>query len=104
VRELRIYFAVLAWWCVLFTIPFLAWPAAARAACFAALGAAPWLLMLWRKRSARRASYSVVSWCFNTAGLLRGFLRPQRSPREAIGSRVLHEPPQASASPREHYA
>jgi hypothetical protein len=104
VRELRIYFAVLAWWCVLLTIPFWDLPAGARAAAFAALAAAPWLLMLWRKRSAARASYSVISWCFNTAGLVRGFLRGQRPPREAIDSRVLHEPPQASASQREHYA
>jgi glycosyltransferase involved in cell wall biosynthesis len=103
-RELRIYFAVMAWWLVLATIPFWPLPAAARIVCFACLAAAPWLLMLWRKRSATRASYSVVSWCFNTAGLLRGFLRPQRSPREAIESRVLHEPPQAAAWQREHYA
>jgi glycosyltransferase involved in cell wall biosynthesis len=104
VRELHLYFAVLAWWCALLTVPFWALPAVARIFCFVALAAAPWLLMLWRKRSAARASYSVVSWCFNAAGMVRGFLRPQRSPRDAIASRVLHEPPQASASPREHYA
>jgi glycosyltransferase involved in cell wall biosynthesis len=104
VRELRIYFAVLAWWCALLTVPFWDLPAAGRVLCFAALAAAPWLAMLWRKRSAARASYSVVSWCVNTAGMVRGFLRGQRSPREEIASRVLHEPPQAPASPREHYA
>ena len=103
-RELRIYLGVLAWWCLLLSVAF--WPLAvpARIACSAALLAAPWLLMLRRKRSPARASYSVVSWCFNTAGLLRGLLRRQRPPRDAIGSRVLHEPPQASASRREHYA
>ena len=103
-RELRIYLGVLAWWCLLLSVAF--WPMGvlARFACFAALVAAPWLLMLWRKRSPARASYSVVSWCFNTAGLLRGLLRRQRPPRDAIGSRVLHEPPQASASRRERYA
>lgn len=104
VRELRLYLGVLAWWCLLLSTAFWPLPLPARAACFAALAAGPWLAMLWRKRSAARASYSVVSWCFNTAGLLRGLLRPQRPPREPIASRVLQEPPQASAPRREHYA
>ena len=103
-RELRIYLGVLAWWAVLLSVPF--WPLAAPRAlpAFAALAAAPWLLMLWRKRSMARATYSVVSWCFNAAGLVRGLLRPHRPPRDVIDSRVLHEPPPASASRREHYA
>ena len=103
-RELRFYLGVLAWWCVLLSVPF--WPVAAagRIAGFAALAAAPWLLMLWRTRSPARATYQVASSCLNTAGLVRGLLRPQRPPRDAIASRVLQEPPQASASRREHYA
>lgn len=102
--ELRMYFAVLAWWCILLSIPFWALPLAARLACLGVLAAGPWLLTMWRKRSAARASYCVVSWCFNTAGLVRGLLHARRPPGAAIDSRVLHEPPQASASPREHYA
>ena len=51
--------------------------------------------MAWRKKSFTRAVYSVVSWCFNAAGMVRGVLRPRVAPRERIESVVLHEPPQA---------
>lgn len=92
-RELRIYTAVLAWWVILVTIPF--WPLAAgwRIACFAALASGPLLVMTWRKRSVARAAYSVVSWCFNAAGMVRGLLRPRVPPRSPVASRVLHESP-----------
>ena len=93
-RELRIYAAVLAWWAVLAGVLFLPLPAFARGAIFAALVAAPYLLMLWRKRSASRAMYSVVSWCFYSAGLALGVLQPRRPPKGPIPSRVLLEPPQ----------
>jgi hypothetical protein len=53
---------------------------------FLLTAAAPFLLMAWRKRSARKAVFSVVSWCFNAAGLVRGLLAPQRPAREAVGS------------------
>jgi glycosyltransferase involved in cell wall biosynthesis len=103
-RELRSCIAVLAWWCVLLMVPFSPLPVAARAACFVALAAAPWLLMLSREHSAARASCAILSSCLHTAGLLRGLLRARSSPRAAIESRVLHEPPQTSASARQHYA
>jgi glycosyltransferase involved in cell wall biosynthesis len=102
--ELRLYLGVLAWWCLLLSVAF--WPLSvpARTACFALLATLPWLLMLGRKRSPARACYSIVSLCLNAAGLLRGLLHRPRPPRDAIASRVLQEPPQASASRREHYA
>lgn len=103
-RELRIYSAVLAWWLVLLTVPFWQLPASARIASFAALAGAPVLLMLWRKRSLSRALYSVVSWCFHAAGLVRGLLHRRRAPRGRIPSRVLREPPQAMEPRHEHYA
>jgi glycosyltransferase involved in cell wall biosynthesis len=103
-RELRIYAGVLVWWLILLGIPFWPAPAAVRAAGFGAVLAAPFAFMAWRKRSASRALYSVVSWCFNAAGLVQGLLRPRASPRSRIASRVLHEPPR-SAEPRyRHYA
>ncbi len=85
VRELRLYLAVLLWWAGLLAILF--WPAPWewKAAAFAVLAAAPFLLMTWRKRSAGKAVFSVVSWCFHTLGLLRGLLLPQRPARAIVG-------------------
>jgi GT2 family glycosyltransferase len=103
-RELRIYTAVLVWWALLAGIPF--WPLAAtsRIAWFAALASAPLLFMTWRKRSVSRAAYSVVSWCFNAAGMVRGLMRPRVPPRSPVASRVLHEPPQSMGSRPRHFA
>lgn len=103
-RELGIYIAVLAWWTVLLGVPLLPLPPAERAAAFAALAGAPLALMAWRKRSLARAAYSVVSWCFHAVGLLCGLLSRRRPPHQPIPSRVVHEPPQATESRREHYA
>jgi GT2 family glycosyltransferase len=99
-KELRIYVAVLAWWLALTSIPF--WPMAMtdRIASFALIGVAPFAVMAWRKRSIGRAVYSVVSWGFNAAGLVRGFLRKRVPPASPIASVVLHESPQ-SANRRE---
>jgi hypothetical protein len=92
IRELHLYLAVLVWWVVLLGVPF--WPVAAslRLASFSALLAAPLLLMTWRKRSLTKAIYSIVSWCFNAAGLVRGLLHTPRPVREVISSRVIREP------------
>lgn len=91
-RELRLYLAVLAWWALLLTVPF--WPMAAghRALALLALAVAPFAAMAWRKRSAGRALYSVVSWCVQAAGLVRGFFTPRQPPRALIPSLVLQEP------------
>ena len=94
-REFRIYSAVLVWWLVLASTA--VWPLAPldRITAFAALAAFPFAVMAWRKRSLGRATYSVVSWCFNAAGMVQGLLRRRRPPRARIASVVLHEPPQS---------
>ena len=86
VRELRLYVAVLAWWAVLLAVLLVPLPWTARIGVFSCIAAAPLLLMTWRKRSATKAVFSVVSWCFNAAGLVRGLLTPQRPARAAIDS------------------
>lgn len=98
VKELRLYLAILVWWAVLASVAF--WPAsvALRWIVFACLALAPLILMTWRKRSVTKALYSVVSWCFYATGLIRGFSRSQRSPRETIASCILREP--GSPGPR----
>ncbi|TFZ00178.1 glycosyltransferase family 2 protein [Ramlibacter humi] len=102
-RELRLYLAVLAWWAVLLSVP--VWPVGgtpARAITFAAIAAAPFAAMAWRKRSLSRATYSVVSWCVQAAGLVRGFFAPRHSPRALIPSIVIQEP--QPAAPRQGQA
>jgi hypothetical protein len=103
-RELRIYAAVIVWWLLMLSIPF--WPLATadRVAAFALVAVAPFAFMAWRKRSAHRALYSVVSWCFNAAGLVMGLLAPRVPPRKRIASLILHEPPQSMRPRRRNYA
>ncbi len=105
VRELKIYAGVLLWWAVLLSVPLWPLPAIDLVACFAALAAAPFAIMALRKRSVSRAVYSVVSWSFNAAGMVRGLLRQRVDPCGLVASRVLHEPPR-SAEPqqRQYYA
>ena len=97
--ELRLYLAVLLWWVMLFSVPF--WPlaAVARVAIFCLVLAFPVAVMTWRKRSFDQALYAVVSWCFHSAGLLRGLLQKPRPQREIISSTVLREPSGLCASP-----
>jgi GT2 family glycosyltransferase len=92
-REVFIYAGVIVWWIALLAslAAAFAWPAQGVVA-FLAIAVAPFALMLWRKRSAARAAYSVVSWCVQAAGLVRGFLRPRVPAHQPIASRVLHEP------------
>lgn len=99
-RELKIYAAVLVGWAVLATVPF--WPVAAqaRASAFVALALAPFAAMALRKRSLRRGTYSVVSWCFHAAGLVGGLLRPRTNPASPIPSRDMQEPPRPTGARR----
>lgn len=90
VRELRLYGLVLGWWVVLVLLPFLPLAPAVRLAAFGGLLLAPFLVMAWRKRSLAKALFSVVSWCFNTAGLVRGFLQSQCPAERRIAGNVLH--------------
>jgi glycosyltransferase involved in cell wall biosynthesis len=97
-RELRIYLGVLLWWSVLLSVPF--WPLSgqARLAWLSTVLMAPLLLMLWRKRSWNKALYSVVSWCLNAAGLLRGLLQQRRPVTGLIASQLLKELPESPSS------
>lgn len=90
VKELRIYTAVIFWWLFMGTIIF--WPMAVLSKivlliislCF------PFLLMTWRKKSLEKALFSVVSWCLNSAGFIRGFVALQRSPIDSVKSNIIN--------------
>lgn len=98
-RELRIYLCVLAWWVLVLSVPFWNVSIAQRATLVPLLVAAPFALMALRKKSLSRATYSVVSWCFYTAGMLRGFMKSRKPADGRIASRVIREPQDASTAP-----
>jgi glycosyltransferase involved in cell wall biosynthesis len=95
--EFRLYLGVVGWWAVLLSVLFWPLPGLLRLACFVTLFLLPWVLMVWRKRSLSKGIYSVVSWCFNAAGLVRGFMHKQRPATEIIASKILKEPTGFSA-------
>jgi GT2 family glycosyltransferase len=88
-RELRIYLLVLGWWLGLLLILLLSvkFPQGIKA--FFLLLLAPFLLMSVRKRSVSKAVFSVVSWCFNTAGLIRGLATARHLPTEPVQSAIV---------------
>jgi glycosyltransferase involved in cell wall biosynthesis len=86
VRELRLYVAVLMWWSVLLACLVMPVPWVVRAATFAGIACGPFALMAWRKRSARKAIFAIVSWNFNAAGLLRGLLARQHPAHRLVDS------------------
>ena len=88
-RELRIYTAVLVWWMLLLGIPFTPLPWITATLACSILLVIPFFLMTVRKRSLSKAIFSVVSWCFCTAGLLRGLRRQQRSATGLISSKII---------------
>ncbi|MDB5931289.1 MAG: hypothetical protein JWR60_2996 [Polaromonas sp.] len=96
VRELRLYAAVLGWWLILLALllaPLPWWPWGERLAAFLAVALAPLAVMAWRKRSAGKALFSVVSWCFNAAGLVRGLLAPRRPACTVVSSIQIRNAP-----------
>ena len=97
VKELRLYIAVLGWWAVLLAMFFLPIPVLAKASGFLLVLLVPVVVMIWRKRSFEKGLYAIVSWSFNTAGLLRGLLQKPRPPNATILSRVLREPTEMTA-------
>jgi glycosyltransferase involved in cell wall biosynthesis len=90
-RELRIYVLVLVWWVALLSTLFLSIIYSQGIASVLALLLAPFLLMSVRKRSVSKAVFAVVSWCFNTAGLLRGLTTQRNSPSAPVHFKLLKQ-------------
>jgi glycosyltransferase involved in cell wall biosynthesis len=90
-RELRIYLLVLGWWLALLSLLLLSVQYSKALAAFLALLLAPFVLMTMRKRSLSKAMFSVVSWCFNTAGLLRGLVALRKLPTEPVHTATVKQ-------------
>lgn len=91
VRELRLYGAVLVWWLVLLSICVLPTQVLRGPQSFLVVFFAPWLLMAWRKRSVSKGVFSVVSWCFSAAGLIRGLVASRRSAWALVDARAIKQ-------------
>lgn len=77
-REIAIYGATAIWWLLLMASINLSISPPTKMIAFAACLSAPVMIMIFRKRSLERAVFSVISWNFNTAGLIRGLLSPKK--------------------------
>lgn len=89
VRELRLYAAVIIWWLILISIFILPISYLMRQIIFLGVAAMPVFLMYWRKRNLGKAVFSVVSWCVNTAGLIRGIIGKKSNASKVISSLIL---------------
>ena len=87
-RELKLYLAMLLWWLVALSVWL--WPVAlaVKALIFTGMVAAPFIAMTLKKKSLAKGVFSVVSWGFNVAGLVRG-LAMRRKPAQAPVASVL---------------
>jgi len=89
VRELKIYLATIIWWLLLFAILLSPLNTIAKLLLFAACLSAPFALMSLKKKNLAKAVFSIVSWSFNAAGLLRGLFRNQKNPQDSIDSQTI---------------
>ncbi|MDR7376895.1 glycosyltransferase involved in cell wall biosynthesis [Rhodoferax ferrireducens] len=92
VRELRIYVSVLVWWFALLLIFGVAIKEITALLLLGLLALLPFSVMAWRKRSVSKAIFSVVSWCFNAAGLVRGLLSVPKDTTIRIASVKILSP------------
>lgn len=79
VKELRIYLAVIGWWIMLLLIPFLSIAFHVKLILWLMLLLSPLILMILKKKSFKKALYSVISWNFSAIGLLKGFFSSRKS-------------------------
>ena len=90
--ELKLYILVIVWWAVVFSIPWLAVSVSIKVCLLAVTVLTPFILMLLKKRDMSMALYSVVSWQYNTAGMLLGMLKSQKNPVGRIMSKLVFQP------------
>lgn len=79
---------VLAWWLSMLALG-TAWMLGLSPLWFFVILLAPPLLMVWRKKSLPMAGYSVLAWCLDTAGMLRGLFVKQQNPQSLVSSVIL---------------
>jgi len=93
VRELRIYLATIVWWLLLLAVLLSPIPIGIKTLILSVCFLTPFALILIKKKNVSKAVFSVVSWNFNAAGLLRGILTHQKNPQEPINSQTISSVP-----------
>ena len=91
-KEVRIYLATIFWWLALVLTLLLPVAQSTKLVFFTLFFLLPFALMALKKRSLEKSIFSVISWNFNAAGLIRGFFSSQRDPIKPIETnhRNLH--------------
>lgn len=77
IHELRIYLLVIIWWILWILIFFSGFSYKHFLLTFTFLF--PFITMCIKKKSFAKGMFSVISWCFNAAGLIRGYLSYNKS-------------------------
>lgn len=75
VKELRVYFITFLWWLTLIGILISGMTTKSIIILFGFIFALPFILMVLKKQSIKKAIFSIISWNFNLAGLIRGFIQ-----------------------------
>ena len=89
VRELKLYLLTLAWLILTTILLMLSIYNLLFLPVMLGVFVAPMLLMALKKRSLKKALFSVISWSFNALGLIRGLTGAQTSPTDLIKIKVI---------------
>jgi hypothetical protein len=92
--------AVIGWWCSILLLAMASWEDVRWSAVLILLILLPLVAMTARKRSVSIGLYSVMAWCIDAAGLVRGFFRPQQAPQNRVDSRVIGQTGESRATAR----
>jgi len=90
----RLPLLVTGWWLTLLVLALFGLFAGARwFNVMAGVALLPPLVMIAKKRSVPMGLYSILAWCIDTAGLLRGLFGPRHvGPSNQIASKIVHTP------------
>lgn len=90
-KELRLYFVVIAWWLALIMIFIFNLYTGSMFYLVPVVFILPFLAMLLKTKKIDRAVYSVIAWQFFSWGLIRGLFMSQKSLKERIPSQLLKQ-------------
>lgn len=90
-KELRLYFVVIAWWLALIMIFIFNLYTGSMFYLAPVIFILPFLAMLLKTKKIDRAVYAVIAWQFFSWGLIRGLFMSQKSLKDRIPSQLLKQ-------------